>query len=243
MRRWFQGAGAAIRCGPDRALHGFSAPQRNKPKRGARLERFLRPIVPLSQIERAPPMDFASHFDAAALAAVESPAPLQFSRETFETSKIQAAIEALPNAAYVNALEIGCGSGALTRKLALRCGALLAADSSAAAVADARARTADLKQVRVRQLTVPAELPEGRFDLIVISGLLTRFDAATLQRVAGFVLESLAPEGHCLLVNWLAPGARSEIAADQFISRTSAALQPIMRRRPPHFRIDVLERA
>ena len=59
------------------------------------------------------------------------------------------------------ALEVGCSVGALAVDLAGRCDALLAVDSSRAAVELARRRTAGIDHVDVRQARVPDEWPDG----------------------------------------------------------------------------------
>jgi ubiquinone/menaquinone biosynthesis C-methylase UbiE len=53
--------------------------------------------------------------------------------------------------------------------LAQRCSRLLAADISEKALRQARERCANLHQIEFQQLALPRELPDGGFDLIVLS--------------------------------------------------------------------------
>ncbi|MFX6759272.1 methyltransferase, partial [Acinetobacter baumannii] len=73
---------------------------------------------------------------------------------------------------YRSAFEPGCANGEMTAALAPRCDALLAADRHPRAVEAAAARAAhdqNAAHVRVETIQVPAEWPQQRFDLVVLS--------------------------------------------------------------------------
>ena len=111
---------------------------------------------------------------------------------------------------YGSTLEIGCGSGCLTRRLATISDRLLALDISSAAVERAGAQIAtlaeagaiELRAADVMQVDVVAE---GPWDLVVFSEtiyclgwLYPMFDVAML---AANLHEAMAPDGHLLLSN------------------------------------------
>jgi ubiquinone/menaquinone biosynthesis C-methylase UbiE len=78
------------------------------------------------------------------------------------------AIEELVDLAGTHVLEVGCGSGRLTRFLAQRAASVYAFDPNADAVADAKASLADNERERVSFGVHDAEaldLPRRRFDL------------------------------------------------------------------------------
>ena len=95
--------------------------------------------------------------------------PWQVDDSWYERRKRAVLLGALPDASYPTALEIGCSVGALTQDLAGRCGQVTAVDLSPAAVARARHRLVGFDWVTVERRTVPDELPEGPFDLVVLS--------------------------------------------------------------------------
>ena len=76
-------------------------------------------------------------------------------------------LEALGERTFPFALEIGAGDGALSERLALRCGRLITLEPSPAAAARARRRLRRFGNVDVRLGTVPGDLPAWTFDLVV----------------------------------------------------------------------------
>jgi LmbE family N-acetylglucosaminyl deacetylase len=95
--------------------------------------------------------------------------PWQVDDSWYERRKRSVLLGALPDPSYATALEIGCSVGALTEDLAARCAHVTAVDVSAAAVARARHRLTGFDWITVERRTVPDELPDGPFDLVVLS--------------------------------------------------------------------------
>ena len=87
----------------------------------------------------------------------------------YEAEKYRTTLAALGQRQFVAGLEIGCSIGVLTARLAARCERLLAVDVSEAALAQARVRCAGLPGVSFRRMSVPAEFPTQRFDLVLTS--------------------------------------------------------------------------
>jgi cyclopropane fatty-acyl-phospholipid synthase-like methyltransferase len=107
-----------------------------------------------------------AYFDAIYAA---DPDPWKFASSEYERSKYAVTLATLPKSRYVNALEIGCSIGVLTRQLASR---LLAVDASAAPLAEARRRCSRFSNTRFEQMFSPKEWPEGTFDLILLSEIV-----------------------------------------------------------------------
>lgn len=147
---------------------------------------------------------------------------------------------------YERALEIGCSVGLFTRKLAPRCKALVALDYSPTALERARVRCQGLPHVSFLQATVPAEFPEGPFDLIVLSEIVYYLSPVDFLRLARSIQDSLSPEGRLVMVHyraWDRAGAVStDFAHDWFVAPTSR-LRHIAERGTADYRLDVFEKA
>ena len=132
----------------------------------------------------------------------ESEDPWDFEASEYEQKKYARTLAALGERTFRRALEAGASIGVFTEMLADRCDELLAVDVSEKAVAVARQRLSGRGHVRVERLTLPEQMPEGPFDLIVASEVLYYFpreEMLTLLR--GFERE-LAQGGILLAVHW-----------------------------------------
>ena len=110
--------------------------------------------------------------------------PWDFEASEYEAEKYRTTLASLPRDHYKHALEIGCSIGVLTKKLAGRCSSLLSIDVSERALAEARARCAELPQVKFAKVQIPREIPEGEFDLIVLSEVGYYLQKDDLHRTA-----------------------------------------------------------
>ena len=106
--------------------------------------------------------------------------PWGYTDRWYEERKRALTLAALPDARYGRVLEVGCGIGVLTALLAERADHLLAVDVSAAAVERARAR---VPGVQVEVADVAEGVPDGPFDLVVLSEVGYYLDRPTLRRV------------------------------------------------------------
>ncbi len=172
-------------------------------------------------------------------------------RELHQASRILATLEALPEAHYASALEVGPTPAGLTRRLAARCARLTVADDASRPVLEMRRRATTLPHVAVRRMSEPYDLPRGPFDLLVIADHLNPLDERAITRLALRAVEVLAEGGHCVLAHWLKDGRGlkegrgrliGDLKAGIFVGAAGEALQPVLRRRTPHYRLDVLER-
>jgi len=141
--------------------------------------------------------------------------PWGFETSAYEHEKYERTVEALEGRRFGQGLDCGCSIGVLTSMLAPHCEALLAVDVSEQAVDRARKRLADQPHVRVERLTLPEELPEGPFDLIVCSEVLYYWDHDLLLRALGSLEAALAPGGSLLAVHWRPPTRTYPLLGDE----------------------------
>jgi len=125
----------------------------------------------------------------------------------FEEARYAALLAPLAGRRYARALEIGCGAGTFTRRLAGLAGRVLAIDVAPSAITRARDALAPAAGVdfRVANVMDHAFRDEGPFDLIVVSEtiyylgwLYPFFDVAWL---ASEIHEATRPGGRLLLAN------------------------------------------
>ena len=169
--------------------------------------------------------------------------PWDFRSSPYERDKYAATLAALPRAHYPAALEVGCSIGVFTRRLAERCGTLLALDASPTALAEARRDCADLSHVAFREATAPRDFPAGTFDLIVLSEVLYYLSPPDLSLLAERCLGALSPQGDIVLCHWLGETdypLQGDEAAELFIAATRPRLRAAAARREPRYRLDLL---
>jgi trans-aconitate methyltransferase len=92
--------------------------------------------------------------------------------------------------------------GFLTRLLATRCDELVAVDCVPEAVRTAAANVRDFPHVRVEEALLPAGLPDGTFDLIVIGDLLYYLSAADMSALLEGLVARLEPGGDLVAVHF-----------------------------------------
>lgn len=132
----------------------------------------------------------------------DDPDPWNFATSDYEQRKYRATIEALGGRRYASAFEAGCSIGVLTVDLADIADRVLAVDAAAAALEQARTRTAELSHVRIEQGRLPEDWPPGPFDLIVLSEVAYYFDSPTLDHLLDAAVGSLGPGGDLIAVHW-----------------------------------------
>ena len=131
----------------------------------------------------------------------EAPDPWSFATSAYEHEKYSITIAELPRERYGNGLEIGCSIGVLTARLADRCDRLLSIDVAERALEQARARCAQLRNVRFERLQVPRAFPDERFDLVVVSEVGYYWSHDDLRRARDLIVDHLEPGGHLMLVH------------------------------------------
>jgi predicted TPR repeat methyltransferase len=132
----------------------------------------------------------------------ESDDPWNFETSEYECIKYGRTLEVLGERRFERALEAGASIGVFTEMLAGRCDELLAVDVSERAVAAARKRLSGRKHVVVERRTLPEEMPDGPFDLIVASEILYYYTREEMVATLRAFERELAREGVLLAVHW-----------------------------------------
>jgi 2-polyprenyl-3-methyl-5-hydroxy-6-metoxy-1,4-benzoquinol methylase len=140
------------------------------------------------------------YFDALYTADAD---PWRFGSSAYEKQKYQETLRALTRNRYRHALEVGCSIGIFTQMLARRCDKVLAIDASKVAIEEAKKNCPSNSNIVFQLCTVPADFPEARFDLIVLSEILYYLQPNDLVRVAARCSDVLIAEGAIILCHWL----------------------------------------
>jgi len=128
--------------------------------------------------------------------------PWDVATKWHDQRKYAVTLASLPRPRYRRGYEPGCSIGTLTRLLAPRCDELLAVDAVENAVRQAAEAVRDLPQVRVERAMLPARLPDGRYDLIVVGDLLYYLSAGDLAALVDGLVERLEPGGDLVAVHF-----------------------------------------
>lgn len=139
----------------------------------------------------------------------------------YEQRRIELIRAGLPRPRFTRAFEPACASGRLTERLVDRCQELIAADISPRAVELTRSR---VPAADVRQLGIPADWPDGRFDLIVLSEFGYYLPPADWKRVVERTRQSLADDWVVLACHWKHPFAERLNPTDWLHAHLAAAL-------------------
>ena len=171
----------------------------------------------------------------------DSDDPWQLAEKHYEHRKYDLTLAALPRPRYGRAFEPGCSIGVLTRLLAGRCDELVATDPVDRALDRARS-TVDAPHVTFGRGRVPDDWPEGSFDLIVLSELLYFLSAPDRLDVVERATESLAPDGHLVLVHWRWPFEAATCTGDEAHAdvRAHARATRVVEHVEDDFRLEVL---
>ncbi len=172
-------------------------------------------------------------------------------RYVYQRRKYEVIAGLLPQRRFVSALDLGCGTGLLARRLLGHADTVLGVDISAAAVARAELAHAGVQGLRFAQGDI-ADLPDTldeKFDLLVLADSLyylpPPLDDAILKSAASRMARLLRPGGICLLANHFFAG----LDADSRLSRRihqAFAWSPAMTlkaaHRRPFYLVSILEK-
>jgi len=134
----------------------------------------------------------------------------------YQRRKYDSIIRLLPQRQYRRALDLGCGLGLLTERLAKLAQQVVGIDVSAVAIQCAATRTRALQNVQVRQGDVTQLDPalDGTFDLVVVADTLYYLPApirnVLLKSLAARIARLLTPDGVLVIVNHYFPMPNAE---------------------------------
>ena len=205
------------------------------------LEReFFWPVAGVDDTREAPndPDEFDALFG-------ESADPWSYDEAPYEQVRFARTIEALGDRHFRQGLEVACAAGVLTERIAPRCDRLIAVDASHAALDHARRRLAPWPNVDLRLARMPEQLPEGRFDLLMLSDMLYYLGLRGLMDFMLTVIGRADPDAMIVLVDYLGPmgiAVNGEMAAEAAIAIARLqGWQPTHHERNDTMRLDRLE--
>ena len=169
----------------------------------------------------------------------------------YQKRKYDTLVTLLPDRRFGETLDLGCGIGFMTERLAKRSDRVLGLDVSQVAVSAARERFAGQPAVSFDQadvMNLPTSL-DGRFDLVVVADVLYYLQPMSnglLKQVASRIAGLLRPGGLCLLANHFF----FDVDPDSKLSRRihqafawSPSFNSISEHRRPFYLATLLERA
>ncbi|HLZ67116.1 MAG TPA: class I SAM-dependent methyltransferase [Aliidongia sp.] len=172
---------------------------------------------------------------------IGTPDPWGFVTSGYERRKYDEILAAIGDG-HRNALEMGCSVGVFTHRLAAGCDRLLAVDVSETALDAARRRCSDLARVEFRQILFADQLPDDRFDLVVLAEAGYYWSLPDLDLFLRWLRRTLTPDGHFVLVHWTGgtdyPLTGAEVH-DHVAARTHGTLRPIHKNFDDFYRLDV----
>ncbi|HTZ85994.1 MAG TPA: SAM-dependent methyltransferase [Solirubrobacteraceae bacterium] len=145
--------------------------------------------------------------------------PWDYETSAYEREKYAATLAALPQGPVASALELGCSIGAFTQLLAERCERVLALDFSERALALARKRLSETRNVELRQARFPDEAPDERFRVVLCSEILYYLKAPALAQAIGWLAEQLLHGSSVLVVSWRGVGREEPFLGDEVHDR------------------------
>jgi SAM-dependent methyltransferase len=162
--------------------------------------------------------------------------PWNFRTSRYELEKFRATRSALTRARYAEVMEVGCGNGELGRHLTGLSDRYVGVDAVPSALAAAQSV---LPEGEFHELFLPAELPAGDFDLIVLSEFLYFLDPPSIASLAA-QLDRRWPAAELLCVTYRGETGNAlsgEEALELF--RTALNGQILLVRSTESYRIDV----
>ncbi|MGD9943395.1 MAG: SAM-dependent methyltransferase [Burkholderiaceae bacterium] len=164
----------------------------------------------------------------------------------YERRKRAVLMASLPGDRYHCALELGCGIGETTHRLAAICERVHAVDLSATAVQRCRQRLSDEEATRVciEVLRLPEDWPSvthGSVDLLVVAELAYYFSDAELGAFLERCSVSLAPLGDWVMCHYKADFHDRRQSTESLHQRVDqlAGLRPIVCHDDERFRLDI----
>ncbi|CAN5361294.1 hypothetical protein BH11ACT2_BH11ACT2_16810 [soil metagenome] len=158
--------------------------------------------------------------------------PWYLATRWYEERKRAVTMASLPRRRFGRTLEIGSSIGMLTELLRDRSDDLVSIDIAAAAVEATRSRVGDT--VTVLQTDAAAGLPDGQYDLIVVSEIGYYLTVDALARLVADIVAHLAPGATVVACHWRHPtdylqtgdAVHAGIAENIGLARIASHLEP-----------------
>ena len=140
--------------------------------------------------------------------------PWEHHSSAYEREKYDRTMSAIAGLNVDTALEIGCGTGALTARLADRCGRVIAVDCVPAALREAERHLAGARNVDFCHGEAPDDLPACQPDLVVLSEVLYYLEVPEIVRLARWSRSGWVRPTTILCVNWGGPTGQTLSGAE-----------------------------
>ena len=183
------------------------------------------------------PAERPEYFDAL---YSDSADPWGLADRFYEQRKRELLLATLPRRHFERAFEPGCATGELTERLCERCAEVVAWDGAAAAVAATRKRLRHCPRVRVDQGRIPAQWPQGQFDLIVLSEV--GYYCTDLAELTHRLLTSLAADGTVVACHWRRAAPDHPQTAEAVHAALGSGLRAVAHHEEGDFILDVWSR-
>lgn len=168
--------------------------------------------------------------------------PWNLENSEYEREKYLKTIESLPKKKYHKALEIGCSIGVLSKLLAERSDELLSIDLNEIALASAKERLSDQSNITLKIGSIPNDLPNEMFDLVVMSEVGYFLNMDDLMKAKDEIKLRMMDDADLILVHWTHEVLDFPLSGDQvnecFLADKDFRL--ITNYRSPDYRLEVL---
>jgi SAM-dependent methyltransferase len=151
------------------------------------------------------------------------PDPWGYLVSDYERHKYAHTLAACGPGPFGCALELGGSIGVFSAQLAPRCERLLTVDVSPTAVAHARARLAGHPRAKAIAGSIPTDVPEGPFDLVVASEILYYLADGQFAGTLALLERSMVAGALLVAVHWRPPGPERPRDAEQAHAAVRAA--------------------
>ncbi len=128
--------------------------------------------------------------------------PWRLDESEYEKRRLALTLACLGRQHYQDVLEIGCATGQLSAQLRERADTVIGMDVSEMALDVARARTDAVEWLLG---AAPNDIPDLKFDLVVLSEVTYFLDGPELLATLRAARRQLRPRGEILIANWSAP--------------------------------------
>ena len=145
----------------------------------------------------------------------ESEDPWNFATDAYEANRYDTIMRLIGERTFRRVFEPGCSIGILTQRLAHIATRIEAMDISPTAVERAGVRVACHQNVAVTLGSLPANIPDGCFDLIVLSEVGYYMDELTLRGLMDQLVRRLERHGELLAAHWLGVSPDHELSGDR----------------------------
>lgn len=168
--------------------------------------------------------------------------PWNFEGSFYEHRKRALTLAMLPRDRFARVFEPGCSIGVLTGELARRSDSVMAMDISPRALELAAERLDGDSGVELVEGSIPADWPDGEFDLVLISEIGYFLTPGQLQAAVQRASATLSPDGVLLLCHWRHPNEGWPLTGDDVHNafREHSGLEILSEHVEEDFRIDVL---